>query len=169
MKIFLYGKKGAGKSTIVEKALEDFEGRIAGFATKKIVTGENDANVYIFSFDDKEKKLNEKNIVGICGETSILESYPENFDTTGVELLRLEEKPDIIVMDELGILERKAEKFKIRVMEILDTDIRILGVLKDKSEEFLNAIKNRGDVVAFEVTKNNRAEVLKKVKKIFEL
>ena len=79
----------------------------------------------------------------------------------GVKLLEdcFKAYSDLIVMDELGFFESNAALFQNKVLEILDSDTPVLGVLKQKDIPFLNNIRNRNDVTIFVVTHGNRDEV----------
>ena len=74
---------------------------------------------------------------------------------------------DLIIMDELGILEDDCALFKDAVIRCLDSDKNILGVIKNKSSEFLDGVRNRKDVQIFKLTDTNRDIVLSEIRKIF--
>jgi len=170
MKVFLYGEKGVGKSTIIKDVLSNFQGNTNGFVTDKLITDtDENAGIYIFDIKEKDKKPSDENRVGICGLDSIIKSFPDIFDDLGVKALTFKDKPDLVIMDELGVLERRAEKFKGRVFEILDEDINVIGVIKDKSDSFLNSIKQRGDVYIYKVDKQNRDSILIKIKESYDI
>ncbi len=53
----------------------------------------------------------------------------ETFEDLGVRILQdcLKSKPDLIIMDELGILEAEAKTFQDYVRKCLASDIPVLG------------------------------------------
>ena len=113
MKIFLTGAKSVGKSTVLKKVLKQFKGEYDGFFTKKQdmrIDFNNlaDETLFSFNFDDDPDEIAKK------------------FDIYGVEQLLDAYDSDLIVMDELGFLERKAEKFKMAVMNIMKSDRNVL-------------------------------------------
>lgn len=51
-------------------------------------------------------------------------------------------------MDEIGVLERDASKFKEEIIKCLNSDQLVIGVIKKKDNEFLNYIKfNKGNII----------------------
>ena len=72
----------------------------------------------------------DENRVGIrCGNPGP-KAFPEVFDSFGVSILTDAEDCDLILMDEIGKMERKALIFTGRVLELLDKDIPVFGVLR---------------------------------------
>ena len=61
-----------------------------------------------------------------------------------------------IMMDELGIFEKDASAFRQAVVDCLNSDCHVLGVLQKADDPYLDAILNRSDVLVFTVTKENR-------------
>ncbi|MDR0520188.1 MAG: nucleoside-triphosphatase [Clostridiales Family XIII bacterium] len=89
----------------------------------------------------------------------MLEIYPEVFDDTGVRILADEaaaRRARIVVMDELGFIESGASAFQSAVLERLDGDIPVLGVIKPRRTTFLDEVRARGSVRIMEVTPKNR-------------
>lgn len=96
--------------------------------------------------------------IGRCINENHWVSIPATFDGYGVKLLTdcVKARPDLIVMDELGFFENNAVLFQEKVLEILDSDTPVLGVLKKKETPFLNSIRCRNDVSIFVVNKGSR-------------
>lgn len=167
MKIFLEGNKGVGKSTIIEKILSDFDGDFGGFVTKKMKTSLDEyGGIFIFDVNYKNLKPTQENRVGICGLEMIIKKFSETFDKMGVEFLSFKSKPDLVVMDELGVLEKNAVEFKKRVIEVINQDIDIIGVIKKKEDGFLKSIRQREDILIFEVTLENRDDIYNEINTI---
>ena len=91
------------------------------------------------------------------------------FETRGVEILKnaLHHQSDLILMDELGFFEKEALKFQQKVFELLDGGTKVLGVIKKRSNPFLESIKKRENVMVIEVTLDNRDEILNRLNKIW--
>ncbi len=81
------------------------------------------------------------NLVGLCGPAGIIAAYPRVFDTAGAALLENIPAGSLVLMDELGFLEKEAFLFQNRVLEVLDGPYRVLGVIKERSDPFLDRIK----------------------------
>ena len=164
MNIFLTGEVNIGKSTIVEKFLQTYSNTVGGFKTIRCQT-ENDAfyGVYILDVGDEDAMLSKENRVGDCFPDKSLISYGSIFDTIGVDFLSFETEPSLIVMDELGILEKNAVKFQNKVHGCLNSDASVLGIIKNKNNSFLDSIRKRNDIVLLEVNEDNRNAMLEKV------
>lgn len=59
-------------------------------------------------------------------------------------------------MDELGPKEVQAEKFRTSVLQALDGDVPILGVLQKANSPFLSNVLEHPQVEVVEVTLQNR-------------
>lgn len=106
--------------------------------------------------------------IGRCLKPGVWEGIPTAFDIYGVNILKqcLEQKLDVIVMDELGFFENNAFIFQSMVHDILDLPIPVIGVIKDASTAFLDSIRERSDVDVLRVTKRNRDFIASYIKKV---
>ncbi len=146
IKIFLYGDRGIGKTMLLNNILKKTNLRPGGFKTLKVSDREvkftdlSGGDGISFFIDDDSQKI--ANI----------------FDRDGISaLISAVELSDIIVMDELGFLESKAEKFRAGVMNTIDSFPKIIGILKKyKKNFFWDAVTKRKDVILHKVTKENR-------------
>lgn len=95
---------------------------------------------------------------------------PETFEKKGVEILResLKIPNSIILMDELGFFEKDAVQFKEQVYIALDSPHKVLGVLKQKRNNFLDSIASREDVKVIRVTLENRDNIVNEINKYWE-
>ena len=59
-------------------------------------------------------------------------------------------KEELVIMDELGIFERDALEFQASVFKILDSRLPVLGVLKNKSNPFLDRVRSHPAVSIWE-------------------
>ena len=82
--------------------------------------------------------------------------WPEVFDREGTALLRAEGPFDLLLMDELGRLELRAEAFRAAVLSALDGNVPVLGVVKPESNPFLDAVRAHPRTVVLEVAGENR-------------
>jgi nucleoside-triphosphatase len=67
---------------------------------------------------------------------------------------------DWVVMDELGRMELYSRPFQEMVLRVLDSTKRVLGVIQQADNSFLNAIRQRQDIQVFIVTPENRNHLL---------
>ncbi|MTI94139.1 MAG: hypothetical protein FH749_01425 [Firmicutes bacterium] len=79
------------------------------------------------------------------------------FDGKGRQavLAAVTEQVQLIVLDELGIFERDAQAFQAAVFAALDCPWPVLGVLKNKSNPFLDRIRTHPDTRILTVTEDN--------------
>ena len=146
IKIFLYGNRKIGKTMLLNNILKKTNLKQGGFKTLKV----SDREIMFTDISDGE------------GITFFIDDDPQKiatiFDRDGVSsLISAVELSDIIVMDELGFLESKAEKFKTGVMNTIDSFPKIIGILKKyRKNSFWDTITKRKDIILYEVTKENR-------------
>ncbi len=157
--IMLTGERQVGKSTLIQILLKDFPGRVCGFLTLPrdglyYLSCINSAGIHICG-EQAEPLICRKNNHGrLEGITSVFDEY-------GANILDkcLRQKPDLIVMDELGVFESEAYLFQEKVIDCLNSNIPVLGVIKDKPSPFLDLLRKRDDTVFFRITKDNRAQM----------
>ena len=170
MNIFLTGKIDCGKSTIINQFLVEYSGSVSGYKTVRESTHLDEYfGVYMQDMNGNEKDLSLQNKVGDCYEDKSLVCCENVFNTLGVGLLENYQDCDLVVMDEIGILERDCEPFKAKIIEVLDSDTAVLGVIKQKDSAFLNSIRKRKDVTIIEITRLNNQDVLEQLKNVFYL
>ncbi|MGI5901072.1 MAG: nucleoside-triphosphatase [Desulfitobacteriia bacterium] len=151
--LFITGPVRTGKSTLLKTMIDPFAFLTGGFFVQRlIIRGKTKAfrlvdiaaesyfpNRQVTSLDDftdfimvidKERKYNHK-----------------VFRINGVRALkRACREKQLILMDELGRIETKVPEFMEAVFKALDSDIPVLGVLKDERNFFLDQIRERSDV-----------------------
>ena len=155
--IFLTGKIHVGKSTIINKLLADYSGSVGGFRTLPFFQ-QGRLNGFYFVPLLKELVPKELPFIGRCLEDDSWEGYHAVFDHFGTRVLNacLQHPAGLCIMDELGFFESNAEQFQKKVFEVLNSQIPVLGVIKQADNAFLNAIRIRGDVEIITVTEGNR-------------
>lgn len=174
--IFLTGKINVGKSTAISKFLERYlieSSLIAGFKTKPFYERGALEGYYIESQIPGENTTILQSLVGINGDFGkgkYCYGIAETFEKKAVHILceSLKIPNSIILMDELGFFEKDAEKFKEQVHRTLDSDHRVLGVIKEKRNPFLDSITERKDVKVITVTLENRDIIVEEINKYWE-
>lgn len=86
-------------------------------------------------------------------------SRPEVFDRIGPGLLSAE-RADLLIMDELGTMERQSPAFCGAVLRALDSGVPVLGVIKPRSSDLLDAVRAHPRVKVVTVTRENREALL---------
>ncbi|MGH4117280.1 nucleoside-triphosphatase [Clostridium sp.] len=174
--IFLTGEIHIGKSTAINKFLEKYKQKtisISGFKTKPLYENEFLKGYYIESQIQSMFCNASENLVGInkiLGKGKSCYGIPKVFDEKGVEILleSIKMSNSIILMDELGFFENDALKFQSQVHRTLDSPHRVMGVLKEKTNDFLRSVASRKDVKVIRVTLENRDSIIHEINKYWE-
>lgn len=85
------------------------------------------------------------------------------FDTVGVSLLKDTDPCGLILMDEVGVQEESAFQFHAAVLERLDGDTPVLGVVRSKPGILTDAVRAHPNVEVVTVTEENRDEILREL------
>ncbi len=158
--ILLCGEVGIGKSTLIQRLLAQSERPLYGFITKKLDPDENGFHpIYIHPAGASGRVYEEKNLVGTC-DRRIHNIRLDAFNTLGVSYLQA--KPDgMILMDELGFMESKAEAFTRAVLAALDGDVPVIAAVKARFDvPFLNEVRAHPRAQLVLISKENRDELL---------
>lgn len=158
--IFITGEKGVGKSTLVRNVLNQLAVKSKGFMTVK---SKDNYGVYMYEVQNPKPTFDATNCIGMRNDQGGFEAFPAVFDTLGVALLEKVYPCDLIVMDELGIMENRANLFQEKVLKLLNEETPILGVLRLADAPFLNAIKDHPNTTVFILTEGNRQDIFEKV------
>ncbi len=154
--IFLTGEVQVGKSTLIRRLLAQPDVPApSGFRTVSVADlPDGQVSVYLLPACGAARYA-EENRVGIrCGAFAC---FPERFDTAGVASLADAEHAPLILMDEVGRMEREADRFTARILQLLDGAVPIIGVVKKRSDTPLcEAIRRHPAVELIEVTAENR-------------
>jgi len=155
--IFIEGDIKVGKSYALEKILKMLNVKYGGFKTVPIYKDDKKVGFKLIDL-----LTNEGDIVATYNIDGNLIVNSDIFDELGVKALENGlKKSDLIVMDELGFLEDNSYKFKEKVFEVLNSDKKVLAVIKEKKNEFLNKISNLGKV--FKIENNNKEMLINKI------
>lgn len=160
MHVFLTGPVQVGKSTAIDRFLSGRGMDPGGFRTRWTPRGVLELRLLetgeIFSAARRED-----------GRVT---ADPAAFDAAGRRLLELGCGRSLLVMDELGFLERDAADFRRAVEALLDGGVPVLGVLRDRPDNvFRPGLSRRADTVILTVTKENRDAVPEQISALLGL
>ena len=167
MKIFLTGRPGIGKTTIIKKWISEILEQAGGFYTEEIREKGKRIGFKIKTIDGKKGILAE---IG-RGKYNIgkYKVNLETFEEIGVKTLEEELKDErikYIIIDEIGKMELFSEKFKLVVKDILKSNKNVIGVITMANNEFIEELK-KYDIKIIEINEKNRNILLnKKLKEI---
>jgi len=158
--LFLTGKIGIGKSTVLKKVLSEIDLSIGGYVTERIYDGHYRKYIARSLNNPKEEYI----IVKSDSRDDSKVWFPKAFEKGLVPILdeSLKSK-DIIVLDELGASEKDIDVFTSKIFELLDSNKIVFGVLKDVDCKFLNDIKIRDDVTVIRITEENRDNIVDEI------
>ena len=149
--VFLTGSIKCGKSTLINNILEKLNTSYSGYRTLPYYINNVQQGFYIEGCMENEN---------ICKPISVkIEDYKmipivETFEIIGVNILKksVEDlKSEIILLDEIGFLEKEAYKFKKEIINCLDNNKFVIGVLRKMNDEFIDYIKRREDTLVIDI------------------
>lgn len=158
MHVFLTGAIQSGKSTIIDKVIKKENYQVMGFRTRK--DENNDVYMYAAGMDLEQARC-EENKVGSFVSGSMT-GFTGRFNALGKKYLAFPEDmacgkhSTLIIMDEIGRLEKDAEEFRDAVLQVLDGEISVLGVVRQGLPGWCSMIADRNDVRIIEVRDENR-------------
>ena len=159
--IFLTGERQVGKSTLLRRLMERRHLECAGFETRPFYLEGERRGFTLHGRVDMPPYANDCIVCVRVGERRSVPVLPV-FEENGVAILQrsLAGEAPWLLMDELGRLERKAERFGAQVLACLDSDKRVLGVLQACDAPLVRAVRARADVSVLTVTPDNREDML---------
>lgn len=154
MHVFLTGAVQVGKSTAIRRYLAGRPDTPGGFTTAWTPEG---ALALRLLATGETFTAARRGTRGIAAD-------PAAFDAAGQRLLELGAGAPLLLMDELGFLEKDAALFRRAVEALLDAGTPVLGVLRDRPDNVFRAgLEARRDTVILTVTEENREEIPSKI------
>ena len=154
--LFVTGRPGIGKTTLIERVLGVLDVDAGGFYTRELL---EDGRRVGFS------------IVGLHGERGVLAHVDhegsfrvgkygvncEDLERVGVRAIdEAVKRSRLIVMDEIGRMELCSQAFQEAVGRALGSPTPVLGTIQDRSNAFLDSVRARPDVKILRVSTGNR-------------
>jgi nucleoside-triphosphatase len=166
--IFLTGRPGSGKTTLIRRVLARLVRPAGGFYTQEIREAGRRVGFEIFTLDGGH---------GVLAHVDI--SSKHRISKYGVDLCALEtlaipaiqdavEHKKLVVIDEIGPMEILSREFRQVVLDILASSPGVLGSIVWRSTPFTDQIKSRPDVTLLEVTPENREELFEVILELVE-
>ena len=166
--IFVTGRPGVGKTTLIRRVLDSLGSDVGGFYTHEIREGGRRVGFAISDLRGGE---------GVLAHVSVESPYRvgrygvnrEDLERVGVpSVLDAIETSCVVVMDEIGRMELCSEAFQDAVGAALDSPKPVVGTIQDRHNAFLDAVRARADVEVLRLTKENRdamvAAVLQRIR-----
>jgi len=164
--IFITGKPGCGKTSLIIEIIKELNLDAEGFYTSEIRERGIRKGFKITTLDGKKGILAHVNIKSPY-RVSKYKVNIKDLEELGVKsILNALEENKICVIDEIGTMEMYSERFKKIVLTALDSKNKVLGTIKLTPGLFTDEIKKREDTKVFYLTKENREEIKKEIIKL---
>jgi nucleoside-triphosphatase THEP1 len=157
--LLVAGPPRCGKSTLIERLIKQLEGPLTGFFTREIREKGKRVGFKIVTLDGLEGVLAHERI-----------KSPVRIGKYGVDLQELEKiavpaiQPttldQVVIIDEIGKMECFSQLFQKQLTAVLESRNIVLGSIALKGTSFIERIKARNDVRIFQVTDENRDELV---------
>lgn len=161
--LLLTGVPGVGKTTVMRRVAEALgERRCAGFLTDEIREGGERRGFRLVTLDGREwvmahVELPKQARVGRYGiDIAAL-------DAAAAAALALHPDTDIYVVDEIGRMECHSPRFISAMQDLLASRRVVIATIARYGKGFIRAVKARPDCVLWEVTRENRDQLLAQV------
>ena len=178
--IVLCAPKKTGKTTLIRRIIQEAAAPaigspmpVYGFQTKRFAGSDGINRIYMFPADRKQPEIvtwkahyigsTQGRVIDVCTET---------FDTYGTSLIRSAQPGGLLIMDEIGHLEKDANRFLQAILEALDGGIPVLASVRYTASpiDYLEHIKHHPRVKLYMLTEENRDSVYEQVRHhIFEI
>jgi len=166
--IFLCGRPGCGKTTLIIEIFKELNLDTGGFYTSEIRERDIHKGFKIITLGGQEGILAHINIKSPY-RVSKYKVNIKDLEELGVEsILNALKENKICVIDEIGTMEMYSEKFKKAVITALDSKNKVLGIIKLTPDPFTDEVKRREDTKIFHLTGENRGEIKKEIKELLK-
>lgn len=158
--IFISGPIGAGKSTAINKALQLLNVKYGGFVTKPLIY-----NNSLKGFKIIDLLTNAEAEIARFDEEYLIHPVMDGFENLGVKAVEnaIKENCEIVIMDELGFLENRAEKFQEAVFKALLSEKPVIGAMKNEKTQFLHKVSKLSTVI--KITNKNRSTMPERIRR----
>ena len=145
-KILLLGRRRSGRSSLIRALLRDVEAPVYGYETVTMGTRPDGYHeIYLYPYGETLHEKREENHVGDCNTRERV-IHTQVFDTLGTSCLNGKEG-GILVMDEIGFMEREAKAFCRAVLNCLDGPLPVLAAVRTGIETpFLREVMHHPNV-----------------------
>ena len=152
--VLLTGEIGAGKSTALHKTLELLQGvPVHGLQTYYAEAREaQNRQLYLRAWGSAQPGVFLTQLPG-----TDYAAMTKVYDTEGCALLEdARRQSGVIVIDEIGRLERDARTYHRALLTCLDGDMPVLAVIRKHKADWANWVRQHPKATLLEVTEDNR-------------
>jgi nucleoside-triphosphatase len=154
--LFITGRPGIGKTTVLLKAIEHIPIRVHGFTTCEVRQGRSRVGFRIEDTEGAAALMAHVDFTGPVrvGKYGVDVSAVERIGAQALRTALAERTPAVI--DEVGKMELACPAFFSTLMEVLDADIPVLGTMHSRTDSVTTGIRARPDTLVTTVTAANR-------------
>jgi len=155
----LTGSPGSGKTTAIQKIISRLSCEAGGFYTEEIREGSGRTGFALITLDGRSAVLAHVRIRGgpRIGKYGVDLSVMDGLATDC--LTRAMAEKDIVVIDEIGPMELLSRRFREIVMQVLESEVLVLGSIAKRRMDFTDAIKRHPNVRIVEIDRANRDQL----------
>lgn len=161
--ILISGYPGVGKTTLINKIIKELNCKIGGFYTSEKRENGKRTGFYITNFSGNQMVMADVN----SPSSYRVSKYGVNieaFAKIGIPALeKANESADLIIVDEIGKMEMFSSKFCIMLEKIFDSPKPVLATIKKIDCKLTAKLKARNDVEIFDLTIDNRDEMVDRI------
>ena len=153
--ILFTGPPGCGKTTLIQRIVQQLSTPSTGFITKEIREKGKRVGFTINTLDGKEVLLAHINVSGRyrVGRYGVV---LESVDSVAVPSMIPKTQKESVVVDEIGKMECFSSLFRKKLLDVLDMPNKVIGTISLKGDQFIKEIKGRSDVLVVEISEKNR-------------
>ena len=160
----IVGEPGVGKSSLVQRVVQELSLPVWGLVTCKEGSLEEATGgfpVYLQHLSGYGQE-GQRQLVAFCNKKQ-LEVRKEVFDSFAPLLSQPVPAGHLVLLDELGVLERVSESFCAAVLELLNRNLVGIIAAKHKDSCFLNQVRGHQHCRCFRLSTENREELFLQV------
>ena len=172
--IVLCAPKKTGKTTLIKRIIHEAAAPaigspmpVYGFQTKRFAGSDGINRIYMFPADREQPDIvtREAHYIGST-QGRVIDVCTETFDTYGTALIRSAQPGGLLIMDEIGHMEKNASRFLRAVFEALDDDVPILASVRYTTTpiDYLERIKHHPRVRLYTLTEENRDDAYAEIR-----
>lgn len=158
--IFLVGRPGVGKTTVVQAVVERLKGAAGGFYTREVRERGARVGFEVVTLKGEVARLAAKGSRAVFGREVAFGSYRVNLDAIEQvavpSLWEAVESGQVVVIDEVGPMELLSPEFCRTVEGLLEGEALIFGTIVKRPHPFADMVKGHPRVRLRPITEANR-------------